>query len=125
MSPEKTQSIRYAVPTESVGSGALRVCAHFGHCEMFALIDADPGAKTLSGVQVVKPPPHEPGLLPRWLAGQGVNIVLTGGMGWRAIEMFQERGIDVVTGVTGGTPEQVILAHLSGTLSVTDNTCDH
>ncbi|MBN1477315.1 chromosome partitioning protein ParA, partial [Candidatus Sumerlaeota bacterium] len=70
-------------------------------------------------------PPHEPGLLPRWLAGQGVNIVLTGGMGWRAIEMFQERGIDVVTGVTGGTPEQVILAHLSGTLSVTDNTCDH
>jgi ATP-binding protein involved in chromosome partitioning len=125
MTTEKTQHIRYAVPAEPSGSGGQRVCAHFGHCAMFALIDVDLEAKSLLRVMAVDPPSHEPGILPQWLHDQGVNTVLAGGMGQRAIGLFHRHGIDVITGVTSGTPEEVVLAHLNRTLRVTDNTCDH
>jgi predicted Fe-Mo cluster-binding NifX family protein len=52
---------RIAIPLEG---GIL--CSHFGHCEQFAIVDADD--KTITAETLITPPPHEPGLLPGWLA---------------------------------------------------------
>ncbi len=102
-----------------------QLCMHFGHCQTFALVDVDPATKAVTSSRCVEPPPHEPGLLPRWLAERGVTTIIAGGMGSRAQTLFAERGIEVLTGASGGTPTELVQAHLAGTLSTGANACDH
>jgi len=67
--------MKYAVP---LSDGML--CAHFGHCEKFAIIDVDESQNKIVGKELVTPPPHQPGVFPKWLGGMGVNVILAGGM---------------------------------------------
>ena len=112
--------MRIAIP---VSDGKL--CMHFGHCEQFALIDADEKTKKVTGMQMLTPPPHEPGVLPRWLHQQGANVIIAGGMGQRAQTLFTENGIKVVVGAPAETPEQLVTQYLAGTLASGANVCDH
>jgi ATP-binding protein involved in chromosome partitioning len=111
--------MKFAVPTYEG-----KLCAHFGHCEAFALIDADGEGKVLNEIYV-NPPPHEPGLLPEWLSQKGVNCVIAGGMGSRAQQLFAQKGIRVITGAMEGAPKEVVEQYLRGTLQTGANTCDH
>ncbi len=56
-----------------------RLCLHFGHCGHFALVDADPAEKKIVAREDVEAPPHQPGLLPAWLAERGATVVIAGG----------------------------------------------
>ncbi|MBN1420621.1 MAG: P-loop NTPase [Planctomycetes bacterium] len=116
----KEDVMRIAIP---VADG--RLAMHFGHCEAFALVDVDPEAKTILGTRVVPAPPHQPGLLPRWLAEQSAKIVIAGGMGMRAQSLFADNGIDVIVGAPFDTPERIVAGYLEGTLAPGDNLCDH
>jgi predicted Fe-Mo cluster-binding NifX family protein len=102
-----------------------RLAMHFGHCERFALVDVDEGAQQLRGTTILEAPPHEPGLLPRWLHEQGADVIIAGGMGQRAQMLFAERGIRVVYGVASDTPETIVKAFLDGTIASGENPCDH
>ncbi|MEJ5363983.1 MAG: iron-sulfur cluster carrier protein MrpORP [Desulfosoma sp.] len=110
--------LRIAVPT---ADGKL--CNHFGHCEKFVLVDVRDSQ--IQNHTEVTPPPHEPGLLPRWLADQGVGMVIAGGMGQRAIGLFEERGIRVLTGAPADDPRNLVRRYLEGTLECGANVCDH
>jgi ATP-binding protein involved in chromosome partitioning len=112
--------MRFAVP---VNGGVLS--AHFGHCEHFALFDVDEQSKKILKKELVQPPPHEPGLLPKWLAEQGVNLVIAGGMGSRALDLFRQNNIEVVMGTMENDPEKAVLSYLDGVLTTGDNICDH
>jgi ATP-binding protein involved in chromosome partitioning len=112
--------MRIAVP---LANG--RLAAHFGHCEAFALIDADPETGMLGATDTRTPPPHEPGLLPRWLHEQGADVIIAGGMGRRAQTLFQEQGIAVHIGASAETPEALARAFLDNTLQTGPNICDH
>jgi ATP-binding protein involved in chromosome partitioning len=98
---------------------------HFGHCESFALVDVDSAEKKILKREDIIPPPHEPGLLPPWLAERGVNLVIAGGMGQRAQGLFAEQGIQVFVGAPADTPEILVGHYLSGTLQTGVNACDH
>jgi len=111
--------MRFAIPT-SKG----KLCTHFGHSEAFAIIDADEKGSVISETYVV-PPPHEPGVLPKWLKEKGVEKVIAGGMGTRAQMFFSEMGIDVVLGAVGEEPKEVVKAYLDGSLVRGPNVCDH
>jgi ATP-binding protein involved in chromosome partitioning len=100
-----------------------RLCNHFGHCQQFAVIRVKEGV--IDGEELHTPPPHEPGLLPRWLGDLGVNIILAGGMGQRALSLFAERGIRVLTGSPIQNPEALVTSYLAGNLSSGANLCDH
>lgn len=102
-----------------------RLCMHFGHCEQFALVDADGKTKKITGQTFLTPPPHEPGVLPKWLREQGANVILAGGMGSRAQALFAENGIKVVIGAPAETPEALVAKYLEGTLVSGANACDH
>jgi len=115
----KEASMKFAVPTNQG-----KLCAHFGHCEAFALIDIDTAGAIINETYVT-PPPHEPGLLPDWLSQKGVNCVIAGGMGSRAQQLFAQKGIRVVTGAMGEHPQEIVEHHLKGTLQMGANTCDH
>ena len=102
-----------------------RLCMHFGHCDQFTLLDVDTANKKLVNTRQVDPPAHEPGLLPRWLHEQGVNLVIAGGMGGRAQSIFAEQGIEVIVGAPAESPENLAQSYLDGSLQPGENTCDH
>ena len=112
--------MKVAVPT----SGG-KLAAHFGHCEQFSLFDVDQEKKCITNKELLDAPPHEPGLLPRWLADKGVSLVVAGGMGSRAINLFQENNISVVIGAMESDPEKAVLSYLEGGLATGGNICDH
>lgn len=114
------KKIRFAVPT---AQGFL--CAHFGHCESFALVDVDSDTKQIVCQDSLIPPAHEPGVLPRWLRDQQVDIVIAGGMGQRAQSLFTQNGIKVLVGANSTTPEEVVTAYMNESLETGDNLCDH
>lgn len=102
-----------------------RLCLHFGHCERFALVDVDTETKKITNREDLTPPPHEPGVLPRWLAEKGANIIIAGGMGQRAQSLFTENNIRVLVGAPSSTPEELAESFLAGTIELGENTCDH
>jgi ATP-binding protein involved in chromosome partitioning len=104
---------------------AGQLCAHFGHCEQFAVVDVDPATGTVEARQDLTPPPHEPGALPPWLAGHGANVVIAGGIGMRAQQLLADQGIEVVCGAAAAAPEAVVQAYLAGELQTGENLCDH
>ena len=102
-----------------------KLCMHFGHCETFALLDVDMENKKIVGRAELTPPPHEPGVLPRWLAEQGAGVILAGGMGQRAQALFAEQHIQVMVGLPAETPDLLVKHYLAGTLQAGTNICDH
>lgn len=115
-----TATMRIAIP---LAEGKLAM--HFGHCAQFALIDVDLDAKTISGRTDVDAPPHEPGLLPPWLAEKGANMIIAGGMGSRAQSLFAEQNIQVLVGAPAESPEDIVTAFMAGDLKSGENVCDH
>ena len=112
--------MKYAIP---VSRGM--VSPHFGHCEQFALIDVDEERREVLSKELVPSPGHQPGLLPEWLAEQGVSVVIASGMGSRAQSLFQQNRIEVVIGTMEMDAERAVLSYLDGKLDTGDNICDH
>ena len=107
-----------------VADGIL--CAHFGHCQAFAVFEVDTEDKKIICREDHTPPMHEPGVLPRWLSEKGVSLILSGGMGMRAQQFFRQYGVNVVVGVmNSGLPEDVVYDYLNDKLEAGDNICDH
>jgi len=102
-----------------------KLCMHFGHCEVFQLFDVDVAKKSILSSTSVTPPPHEPGVLPGWIAGKDVKLVIAGGMGARAVSLFKEQGVNVITGAPAGDPKAVLQTYLDGQLITGANACDH
>jgi len=109
---------RIAIPLEN---GIL--CSHFGHCQQFAIIDSE--NKSVTEEKLLTPPPHEPGLLPAWLAEKGVTDVIAGGMGQRAINLFNQQNINVFVGAPEKSPKELVNDLLNDTLIAGANLCDH
>lgn len=112
--------MKIAIPT---AEGKLSM--HFGHCQNFEILTVDTDKKTITGSQSMTPPPHEPGVLPAWLGELGVNLIIAGGMGQRAQQLFTQQNIEVVVGAPAESPEALIQAWMDGTLSTGTNACDH
>ena len=92
------------------------VSMHFGRCPHYTFVEVEEGE--ISTSRVVKNPyyeAHVPGAVPKFIHEEGADVMIAGGMGPRAIGMFEELGIEVVTGGVGGTRD-VLRAYLSGEL---------
>jgi predicted Fe-Mo cluster-binding NifX family protein len=114
----KMDKIKFAIP---VAEGKL--CSHFGHCDQFALIETEDGK--IRDKSMLTPPPHEPGVLPKWLHELGADIIIAGGMGARAQDLFNQNGIKVVTGAPMDPPEALVNQYLADILVTGENICDH
>ena len=108
----------FAVPTIN-----QKLCAHFGHCEQFAVIETEDNKVT--GIKYLTPPVHQPGTYPRFLAGQGVSTIISGGMGVKAQEIFAQNNIEVFMGIHSDSPEALVEQYLADQLESGDNLCDH
>ena len=110
--------MKFAIP---LANGKLT--AHFGHCQEFALIEV--AENEITNKQILIPPPHEPGVLPSWLYEIGADVIIAGGMGQRAVSLFDEKGIKVITGAPTLEPEELVSGYLNKTLMTGANVCDH
>jgi len=112
--------MRIAIP---VTNGKLS--SHFGHCEHFAIFDVELNSKSITSQQSLIPPPHEPGILPKWLSGLCVDLVIAGGMGRRAQQLFKQSNIDLIVGAMDNTPQELVKQYLNSQLQCGENICEH
>lgn len=112
--------MRFAVP---IAGG--RIAAHFGHCEQFAMFDVDKTKKEILKKDVIDSPEHQPGLLPVWLAEEGVSVIIAVGMGSRAQDIFRQNHIEVFIGALEDDPEKAVLDYIGDKLATGNNICDH
>ncbi len=96
------------------------VAGHFGHCENFMIFDAIAG--TITKEESVPNPGHRSGFLPNFLADRGVQVIISGGMGGGAVDIFNERGVEVIVGASGDA-RAAVEAYLRGELVSTGSIC--
>lgn len=104
----------------AVASENGMVTEHFGHCESFMIFDTENNQIVKS--ETVANPGHKPGFLPNFLADRGVNVIISGGMGGGAVEIFNERNVEVVVGASGDA-KTAVENYLKGELKTTGSVC--
>lgn len=106
----------------AVACDGAQVTGHFGHCENFRLYDTADGV--ITGEETLPNPGHKPGFLPNFLADRGAQVIISGSMGAGAAEIFQNRGVEIMTGVSGDAREAVE-RYLRGELVSAGINCSH
>lgn len=109
--------MRIVISAEGENGLDSLVSPHFGRCPWFVLIDGHDQA--ITNVQAVANPysaRHAPGQIPEFISNHGADVMMTGGLGRRAIAMFEEYGITVTSGASG-TVRQALEGYLSGQLT--------
>ena len=115
---EEKEMIKIAVASENE-----IVTDHFGHCINFNIYETKSGKIAKS--ESLPNPGHKPGFLPNYLNDLGVNVIISGGMGGGAVDIFNEKGIEVIVGASGDAKEAVE-SYLDGSLKSTGSIChDH
>jgi predicted Fe-Mo cluster-binding NifX family protein len=109
---------KIAIPTSN---GQLD--PHFGHCRQFTLVEVEDDL--IQGTTILEAPPHKPGLLPPWLVERDVTDVIAGGMGNRAIQLFNQFGINVFVGAPILSPPELVTGLIEKTITFAANYCDH
>jgi len=106
-----------AVPSEQPGGLNAGVGAHFGHCELYTLVEVEDGK--VGEARIIPNVPHVQGgcMAPvNYLANHGVRALVAGGMGQRPLMGFQQVGIDVFYGGDSRTVGEAVQNLLQGKL---------
>jgi predicted Fe-Mo cluster-binding NifX family protein len=106
-----------ALPSNAPGGMDAGLGAHFGHCDLYTLVEVEDGE--IKSSKVVPNVPHQQGgcMAPvQYLAGQGVKMLIAGGMGMRPLMGFNQVGIDVYFGGNATTVNEAVQALLQGSL---------
>lgn len=98
------------------------VSAHFGRCKSYTIVEVE-GDKVVKQEEI-STPGHSPGFLPRFLAEKGVNLLITGGIGQRARDFFNQFKIEVISGIQGPVGE-VVGRFLHHELPPGEELCQH
>jgi predicted Fe-Mo cluster-binding NifX family protein len=109
--------MRIAISAETNNELESLVAHHFGRCPFFVIVDLED--REVKKVQVIDNPfyhAHQPGQVPKFIKERNADVMLSGGMGGRAIEFFRQFGIETATGASG-TVRQALEQYLGGELS--------
>ena len=96
------------------------VSAHFGRCPLFTIVEFKNSVITKK--EVINNPGHHPGFLPQFFKELGVECIIAGGMGNKAVGLFEQYEIQQIVGVTGKI-EDTISHILAGTLKGGESLC--
>lgn len=104
----------------AVASENNQITQHFGHCANFNIYDVENNAVVKA--HSVPNPGHKKGFLPRFINDLGVNVVISGGMGQGAVDLFNANNIEVILGASGKA-EDAVNAYLQGRLESSASIC--
>lgn len=108
--------MRVAISSEGKNLGE-----HFGHCSEFTIYDIE--NNKVNNTEVIENPGHKPGFLPEFLSKKNVNVIISGGMGKRAQELFKNNKIEVIVGAEG-LCDDIIQSFIDGKLHSTNSICN-
>lgn len=108
--------MRIAISTEG-----KNVSGHFGYCDGFTIYDIE--NKEISGKEFTLNPGYKPGFLPVFLNDLGVNVIISGGMGVNAKDLFEKNDIKVIVGAEGDCDE-VVKMYINGNLKSDESVCE-
>jgi predicted Fe-Mo cluster-binding NifX family protein len=117
---KRSECMRIAISAESNTGLDSPISPHFGRCPYFILVDVE--GQEIKGVISIDNPfygNHAPGQVPAFISSQRADVMLTGGMGVRAVGFFQQYNIEAVTGASG-TVRQSLQSYLAGELHGVD-----
>ncbi len=106
----------------AIATDGNSVAQHFGRCEQYTLVSIEDGEEI--GRENVLSPEHQPGMLPLFLSAYNITHIAAGGMGPKAQELFVEKNIQVIVGVSG-ILENVIEDFIQGSLNIGESLCEH
>ena len=115
---------RIALACEDNQGLSGQMSQHFGRCPYYLIVDVE--GHEIKKTDSVNNPyynNHVPGMVPQFINEQAVNVMIAGGMGPRAIDMFSNLGMEVVTGAIGNVGN-VLRAYLRGEISGVEP-CEH
>lgn len=104
----------------AVACNGKEIWPHFGHCQSFNIYEEKNGK--IERETTVPNPGHRPGFLPNFLADNGIDVIISGGMGGGAVEIFNERNVEVVVGAEGDA-KAAVESYLRGELKSTGSIC--
>jgi predicted Fe-Mo cluster-binding NifX family protein len=108
--------MRIAVSADDKNGLDSVVSPHFGRCPHYIMVDVkDREVKDILAVDNPYYGQHAPGQVPGFINSHSANVMLTGGMGGRAIAFFKQYGIEAVTGAAG-TVRHALEQYLGGAL---------
>ena len=93
------------------------ISPHFGRCPYFTLVDVV--SSKIQSVEAMANPyfsNHQPGEVPGFINSIGAEVMLSGGMGGRAVAFFRNYGITTATGASG-TARETLKRYLNGDLT--------
>lgn len=109
--------IKLAVPSAVPGGMDAPLDKHFGHCGIYTIVEIENGA--VRNVSTLDSVPHAQGgcmMSVQHLASNGVNVLLSGGMGMRPLMGFQQAGTEVFFAGDFSNVQQAVQAYLSDSL---------
>ena len=106
-----------------IPSAENKLCGHFGHCEYFTFVEVNPESKEILSIEKKVPEESISCQSANWLATQGANVVLAGGMGGRPMAIFAQNGVKIVAGCPELDIEEVVTKFLNDTLVTGENAC--
>ncbi len=106
--------MKIAIPVLEKNGLNSKISEHFGHSPYFALLEVD---DEIRSIDIVENPyeEHGPGVMPNFLKSLGVDVVIVRGMGKRAVDFFEQLGIEVIRGASGSV-ESIVKEYISGSL---------
>ena len=110
--------MRIAIPVVN-----QKLSAHFGHSEKFYFFNIEDNK--IVKTEVLDPPAHAVGTIPKWVAEQKATDIIGGGMGQMAINLFNQAQVNVHIGAPIEDPEKLIIDFLNGSIKLNTNLCDH
>jgi len=100
-----------------------RFSSHFGHASHFLIFSIE--ENKIINEEKHPVPIHETGSFPKWLSAFGVDIMLVGGVGQKAISIFEANNIEIIMGVTKEDPKDIIQEYIEGKLVSSGSACNH
>lgn len=94
--------MRIAISADEKKDLESRVSHHFGRCPYYVIVDLyNEEVQVVRSIDNPFAQQHQPGMVPGFIKEQGVEVMISGGMGRRAIDFFDQYEIQVATGASG------------------------
>ena len=106
-----------------IPSADEKLCGHFGHCEYFTFVEINPETKEILNIEKKVPEEGISCQSASWIATQGANVILAGGMGGRPMAIFAQNGVKVIAGCPELEIETVVNQFLNDSLALGENSC--
>ena len=104
----------------ATASDGINISGHFGHCEGFHIFEIE--NNEIINSSFTPNPGYKPGFLPVFLHEKGIGTIIAGGMGGGAVDIFNERNVEVVVGASGDA-KTAVQNYLNGELQTTGSVC--